>query len=266
MPFTIDLSPKVVLLTGATSGIGLGIARQFARAGATVAGCGLEAPQDATEFREIIRQESGRATLRQEPLYVQADVTQPDQLSGFVQQTVRAFGRIDVLASNAGTNVFAGAEACTEAEWEMNLNLNLASHWRLARLCKPHLEAAPGGGVIVINASCHAYSSIPGCFPYNIAKTALMGLVRSLTLEWSPAIRTVGVAPGFIDTRLNEAWFNTFPDPAAERTRTEAQFPMNRLGTPDEIGGWFVFLASDYARFSAGQTYLIDGGRSAVML
>lgn len=261
MPFSIDHSEKVVLLTGATSGIGLGIARQFARAGAVVVGCGLEAPDMAQEFVEIVRQESGR-----EPLYVQTDVTKPDELQRLVQETIDRFGRIDVLASNAGTNVFAGAEACSEEQWEMNLNLNLASHWRLARLCKPYLEAAPGGGVIVVNASCHAYSSIPGCFPYNVAKTALAGLVRSLTLEWSPAIRTVGVAPGFIDTRLNEAWFDTFPDPAAERARTEAQFPMQRLGTPDEIGGWFVFLASDFARFAAGQTYLIDGGRGAVMI
>jgi NAD(P)-dependent dehydrogenase (short-subunit alcohol dehydrogenase family) len=261
MPFTIDLSSKVVLLTGCTSGIGLGIARQFARAGATIAGCGLGIPETATEFFEIVQEESGL-----DPLYVQTDVTKPDQLSQFVEATVARFGRIDVLASNAGTNVFAGVEACSEEEWAMNLNLNLASHWRLARLCKPWLSTAPDGGVIVVNASCHAYSSILGCFPYNVAKTALMGLVRSLTLEWSPAIRTVGVAPGFIDTRLNEAWFNTFPDPAAERARTEAQFPMQRLGTPDEIGGWFVFLASDYARFAAGQTYLIDGGRSTVMI
>lgn len=261
MPFTIDLAQKVVLLTGATSGIGLGIARQFARAGATIAGCGLETPENAHEFMATVGHESGK-----KPLYVQADVTKPDELARFVDQTVAQFGRIDVLASNAGTNVFAGAEACSEAEWELNLNLNLASHWRLARLCKPYLEVAPDGGVIIINASCHAYSSIPGCFPYNIAKTALLGLVRSLTLEWSPQIRVVGVAPGFIDTRLNEAWFDTFPDPTAERARTEAQFPMKRLGTPNEIGGWFVFLASDYARFAAGQTYLIDGGRSAVMM
>lgn len=261
MPFTIDLSEKVVLLTGATSGIGLGIARQFARAGATIAGCGLETPEAGHEFSEVVLQESGQA-----PLYVQVDVTKPDELTRFVKQTVAQFGRIDVLASNAGTNVFAGAEACSEEEWAMNMNLNLTAHWRLARLCKPWLDMAPDGGVIIINASCHAYSSIPGCFPYNIAKTALLGLVRSLTLEWSPQIRVVGVAPGFIDTRLNEAWFNTFPDPAAERARTESQFPMKRLGTPDEIGGWFVFLASDYARFSAGQTYLIDGGRAVVMM
>ncbi|KAB7733107.1 SDR family oxidoreductase [Rudanella paleaurantiibacter] len=261
MPFTIDLSDKVVLLTGSTAGIGLGIARQFARAGAHVAGCGLEAIEQAREFIQTVQSESG-----QTPLYVQADVTQPDDLARLVSETVARYGRIDILASNAGTNVFAGVDGCSEAEWEINLNLNLASHWRLARLCKPYLEAAPGGGIIVVNASCHAYSSLPGCFPYNVTKTALMGLVRSLTLEWSPTIRTVGVAPGFIDTRLNEAWFDTFPDPAAERARTEAQFPMRRLGTPDEIGGWFVFLASDYARFSAGQTYLIDGGRSVVMM
>ena len=263
MPFTVDLSDRVILITGVTSGIGLGIARQFAKAGATVVGCGLDADDSpgALEFRRVVRNESKR-----EALYVPADVTRLDDLERLVAQTIETFGRLDVLASNAGTNVFRGAETCTDDDWAFNLDLNLASHWRLARLCKPHLERSLAGGVIVINASCHGFSSQPGAFPYNVAKTALLGLVRALTLEWSPFIRTVGVAPGFIDTPLNEQWFETFPDPAAERERTINQFPMRRMGTPDEIGGWFVFLASDYARFAAGQTYLIDGGRSAVMM
>jgi len=263
MPFTIDLSDRVVLITGATSGIGLGIARQFARTGATIAGCGLDADDapGAADFRRVVTDQAGR-----EPLYVQTDVTRPDQLARLVHQTISTFGRLDILASNAGTNVFRGADACTEADWAFNADLNLASHWRLARLCKPYLERSPTGGVVVINASCHGFSSMPGSFSYNVAKTALLGLVRALTLEWSPTIRTVGVAPGFIDTPLNDQWFGTFSDPQAERDRTISQFPMHRLGTVDEIGGWFVFLASDYARFAAGQTYLIDGGRQAVML
>jgi NAD(P)-dependent dehydrogenase (short-subunit alcohol dehydrogenase family) len=107
---------------------------------------------------------------------------------------------------------------------------------------------------------------VEGSFPYNIAKTALKALVQSLTLEWGPQIRTVGVAPGFIDTSLSKEWFDSFPDPKEQRKKTIESFPLKRLGTAEEIGGWFVFLSSKYASFAGGQTYLIDGGKSALMM
>lgn len=262
MAFEINLSSKVVLITGVSSGIGLGIARMYARAGASIAGCALEPPEHANtrHFNQIVLTESGR-----EPLYVQADVTQLADLETFVMATITRFGRIDIVASNAGANVFAGAERCTTDEWTNNLNLNLTSHWQLARLCKPYLEQS-GEGVIVINSSCHAFSTLAGSFPYNVAKTGLTALVQSLTLEWAPAIRTVGVAPGFVDTELATTYFNTFPDPTAERRKTENRYPLKRLGTPNDIGAWFVFLSSPFGSYAAGQTYLIDGGKAAVML
>jgi len=262
MAFTIDLSDKVVIVTGVSSGIGAGIAQMYAKAGAQLAGCALESPEHESirQFRQTVLAESGH-----EPMYVQADVTRLDDLEAFVVSTVERYGRIDVLASNAGANVFKGAETCSQAEWNHNLNLNLESHWQLARLSKPHLEKN-GNGVIVINSSCHAFSSLPGCFPYNVAKMGLRTLVQSLTVEWGPAIRTVGVAPGFIDTQLTRTHFGSFPDPMAERLRTESRFPVKRLGTPDDIGAWFVFLSSHYASFAAGQTFLVDGGKAAVMM
>jgi NAD(P)-dependent dehydrogenase (short-subunit alcohol dehydrogenase family) len=262
MAFQIDLSGKTVLITGVSSGIGAGIARMYAKANASIAGCALEPPDHPSvrEFVRAVRSESG-----QEPLYVQTDMTKPDEIELLVRQTVTHWGGLDLLASNAGANVFRGAARCSREDWLYNLNLNLESHWNLARTSKPYLEKN-GQGVIVINSSCHAFNSLPGCFPYNVTKTGLKALVQSLTLEWSPAIRTVGVAPGFIDTPLNEAYFNSFPDPAAEREKTINRFPLKRLGTPEEIGAWFVFLSSDYASFAGGQTFLIDGGRSAVMV
>jgi NAD(P)-dependent dehydrogenase (short-subunit alcohol dehydrogenase family) len=262
MPFEIDLSHKTVLITGVTLGIGAGIAKMYARANANIAGCALE-PTDhisVKEFIQMVQGESGKT-----PLYVQSDVTVLSDLENFVYHSLQHFGSIDIVASNAGANVFKGAENCSHEDWLMNMNLNLESHWNLARLCKPHLEKS-GEGVILINSSCHAFNSLPGCFPYNIAKAGLKALVQSLTLEWSPAIRTLGIAPGFMDTRLTEAYFNSFPNPQKEREKTINQFPLKRLGTPEEIGGWFVFLSSHYAAFAGGQTFLIDGGRSALMI
>lgn len=260
MAFTIELKDKVVLVTGATSGIGAGVAAAFAAAGASVAGCAAAKVSDAAPRAFESRMEALKAPHG----YYPADVTQPEQLGRLVDAVTAQFGRIDVLVSNAGANIFEGAADCSEARWRENMDLNLASHWRLARLCKPYLEKS-GAGVIILMGSNHGFATIPGCFPYNVAKTAMTGLVRSLAIEWAPAIRTVGLAPGFIDTPGNDQWFAAAADPAAERKRTEALHPVGRLGTAEEVGAWCVFLASAYSAFASGTTYLLDGGRSALM-
>jgi len=104
-----------------------------------------------------------------------------------------------------------------------------------------------------------------GCFPYSVAKAGLLAMVKAMAIEWAPHIRTVGIAPGFIDTPGNQKWFDSFDDAEKARASTVALHPVKRLGTPEEIGAWCVFLASDYAAFANGTTYLIDGGRSALM-
>ena len=260
MSFTIDFRDKVALVTGVSSGIGLGVARAFAQAGAHVAGCSRreETDSQAVRFRQAVCDEGVQA------LYVQADTTRPDDLKRLVDGTVRSFGRLDVLVSSAGANIFRGAADCPEEDWQYNVELNLTSHWRLAKLCKPFLEQR-SEGVILLMTSNHAFRTIPGCFPYNVTKTAITGLVRSLAIEWSPKIRTVGIAPGFIDTPGNDAWFNAFPDAAAERRHTVDLHPVKRIGTTAEVGSLCVFLASPMARFISGNTLLMDGGRSALM-
>ena len=260
MALAIDLSGRVALVTGATSGIGAGIAHMLAKAGAHVAGCGMSEPGNpkASAFKSAI------TTTGQRAFYHQTNVESPAELEAMVAAVVAEFGRIDILVSSAGRNVFKGAENCSEAEWMGNMDLNLASHWRLAKLCKPHLEAS-GHGVVQIMTSNHAWASIPGCFPYNVAKTALTGLVRSLAIEWGPKVRVVGIAPGFIETPGNDEWFASFPDPSQERDRTIRSHPAGKLGTCEEIGAWSAFLASDYAAFATGTTFLIDGGRLALL-
>lgn len=242
MALVLDLKDKVVIVTGAASGIGAGIVTMMEQAGAIVEACDI----------------NGREGISA------VDVTNADALETFIAAVMKKRQRIDVLVSCAGANVFEGAENCTAEQWDRNMQLNLTAHWQLAKLCKPHLEQN-GNGVIIIITSNHAFSTIPGCFPYNVAKTALTGLVRSLTIEWGPAIRTVGIAPGFIDTPGNQQWFNAHILPEQERARTVSLHPVKKLGTPEEIGAWCVFLASPFAAFSAGTTYLVDGGRSAIM-
>lgn len=259
MALSIDLSGKVVLVTGVTSGIGAGVAKVFAKAGANIAGCARAKPDSPTalDFIKNVEREDVAA------LYVEADVTKPGDLRMLVDKVGSCFGRIDILISNAGANVFEGVDGCTIDSWNDNLQLNLTSHWQLAQWCKPYLEVSKG--VVVIMASNHAFSTIPGCFPYNVTKTALTGLVRSIAIEWGPLVRCVGLAPGFIDTSGNDKWFASFADAAAERQRTVNLHPAGRLGTVEEVGAWCVFLASNFASFATGTTYLLDGGRSALM-
>ncbi|MEP6805794.1 MAG: SDR family oxidoreductase [Flavobacterium sp.] len=253
--FQIDFTGKTVLITGVTTGIGAGIAKMFAKAGANISGCATS--QSSGEFIQILNDKAVRS------IYTQCDVTVEEDLKNLVKNTIDKFGRIDVFVSNSGQNVFEGTINCDEQHWQKNIDLNLASHWRLSKLCKPYLEK--NNGVIIIMTSNHAFSTIPGCFPYNVAKTALTGLVRSLAIEWGPEIRTVGIAPGFIDTPGNQKWFDSFPDPSIEKQRTIDLHPVKKMGLPEDIGAWCVFLASDYSSFSSGVTYLIDGGRNALM-
>lgn len=261
MSLAIDLHGKKALVTGVSGGIGLGIAEALARAGCDVAGCAREAADGPgpEAFRRAVGGHGGAADYRS------CDLSDAAAAPEWVRQAAAALGGCDLLVSNAGRNVFKGAAACTNEDWNAALELDLAAHWRVARAARPWLEAAEGGGVIIAITSNHAWSTIPGCFPYNVAKAGMVALVQSLMIEWGPRIRAVGIAPGFIDTPGGQTWFDGFPDPAAERAATERRHPVGRLGTVGEIGGLCAFLASPWAGFISGTTLLVDGGRSALM-
>lgn len=256
----ISLDGQVALVTGVTSGIGAGIATALATAGCDVVGCATSSEQDAGAQRFLRAVEDAGREAR----YVVADVTRPGDLARLTAAAGGLRGRIDVLVSNAGRNVFEGAAECTDDEWDACMELDLAAHWKLARHARPWMDRADHPVVLVVSSN-HAFRTIPGCFPYNVAKAGLTALIQSLAIEWGPKYRAVGIAPGFIDTPINTAWFAKFPDPALERRRTEARHPVGRLGTVEEIGALCAFLASAHAGFITGTTFIVDGGRSALM-
>ena len=122
-----------------------------------------------------------------------------------------------------------------------------------------------GAGAIVNIASCHAFKIIPHTFPYPVAKHALVGLTRSLGIEYAArGIRVNAIAPGYIETPIAEAYWKTFADPAAERRRAYDLHPPKRIGRPEEVAMTAVFLASDEAPFINAETIIIDGGRSVL--
>ena len=260
MSLNIDLSGRRAIVTGASSGIGTGIAIALAQAGCDVAGCGVEGA-DSDGVRQF---QSGAEGYGRRSFYQPVDLGDGAAARAFVAWGADRLGGIDLVVSNAGRNYNVGAANCDDSSWNANIELNLAAHWRVAQAAKPYLDQAAAPVVIII-ASNHAFFTVPNSFPYNVAKAGLPALVQSLALEWGPRIRAVGIAPGFIDTPMNVEWFGRFPDPAAKRAQIERMHPVGRIGSPAEVGGLCAFLCSPLAGFISGSTILIDGGRSAVM-
>jgi NAD(P)-dependent dehydrogenase (short-subunit alcohol dehydrogenase family) len=260
MTLNIDLSNYRAIVTGVSSGIGAGIADMLAQAGCDLAGCGLDSA-DSEEAKRFVAtvERHGRSAF-----YQSLDISDAKSARAFVDRAATQLGGLDVLVSNAGRNFFKGVEKATDTDWESNINLNLAAHWRVTQAAKPYLDQSPAPVIIMITSN-HALYTLPNSFPYNVAKAGLVAMVQSLAIEWGPHIRAVGIAPGFIDTPITEAWFNGFPDPEAKRKEIEGLHPVGRLGTPYDVGALCVFLCSPLAGNISGNTILIDGGRSAVM-
>ena len=260
MAINIDLSNCRALVTGVSSGIGAGVAEALAQAGCDVAGCGIESEHDegSQRFLENVQKHGRRAW------YQSVDLTNGDAARAFVEWGVQQLGGLDIVVSNAGRNYNLGAALLTEADWQANSDLNLAAHWRVVQCAKPYLDQAQAP-VVIIMSSNHALYTMRNAFPYNVAKAGLVAMVQSLAIEWGPHIRTVGIAPGFIDTAMNIEWFGRFPDPAAKRAQVIGLHPVGRLGTAEEVGALCAFLCSPLAGFISGNTILIDGGRNAVM-
>ncbi len=258
MALHIDLTTKRALVTGASSGIGAGIGQALAQAGCDVAGCGIEAADTAGAQAFII---NGQAQGRR-AFYQSVDLTDGAATRAFVEWGAQQLGGIDFLVSNAGANFNVGAERTTEEIWTANFELNLAAHWRLAQTAKPYLDQA-AMPVIIIVSSVQGLRTLPNACPYNVAKAGLFGMVQSLALEWGPHVRTIGIAPGFMDTPMNIEWFGRYPDPAAKRKQIDSIHPLGRIGKPEEVGALCAFLCTPLAGFITGTTILIDGGRSA---
>ena len=248
------LANKVVIVTGSTQGIGRAIARLFVAEGAQVV---LNSAQDDDHARAVRAELAGPSTL-----YLQADVSDPVQVEAMVARTLAHFGRVDVLINNAGVNVFADPLALTSEEWRRCFAVDLDGAWNLARAVLPSMLERGAGNIVNI-ASVHGHKIIPGCFPYPVAKHALIGLTRSLGIEYaSRGIRVNSISPGLIMTESAAAWLASCPDPQAERARQESLLPNRRIGEPEEVAYTALFLASDEARFINATDILIDGGRS----
>ncbi|MFI5407872.1 SDR family oxidoreductase [Kaistia sp. UC242_56] len=254
---TARLENKIAIVTGAARGIGAAIARQFAAEGASLGLVDIDAPALAA-FAAEMTQAGATVVTAEANIGVRASV------EAAVETVLARYGRVDVLVNNAGINVFADPMELTDEAWQRCMAVNLEGAWHMIRAVLPGMLEA-GQGSIVNIASTHAFAIIPGTFPYPVAKHGLLGLTRSLAVDYAPkGIRINAIAPGYIETDKVRDWLAEFPDPAAARSRIEGLIPVRRIGTPQQVAFAAVYLASDESAFSTGSVLTMDGGRSVV--
>src|SRR2546425_12929755 len=245
-----DLNGKVALVTGATRGIGRSIAEELARAGARIALCSRKA-----EACEEVRKEFESKGF--EVLARSCNVSHREDLQALIDDTVRRWGRIDIVVANAATNPYFGPlTGIPDEAFDKILTNNVKSVLWLAGMTLEGM-AQRGGGSFIAVGSIGGLVANTVIGAYGISKAADHHLVRNLAAEWGPRnVRVNAIAPGLVKTEFARALWE---DPKRAAERIEAT-PLRRLGEPRDIGGIAVFLASEAAAFITGQCIVADGG------
>ncbi len=250
-----QLDSKVAIVTGSSSGIGRAIAIQFAQEGASVV---INYPfargqAQAQAVVETIQQNNGKA------IAIQADVSQYQQVTGLVQQTVEQLGRLDILVNNAGIEHHNAFLDVTEQEFDRVLGVDLKGAFFCAQAAAREMVKSKTAGRIINISSVHEDIAMPNNSPYCCAKGGIRMMTRTICNELAPyGITANNIAPGAIFTPIDA---DVEADPK-KMAALFAEIPLHRWGQPEEIAKLAVFLASDAASYVTGSTYVMDGGLS----
>jgi 2-deoxy-D-gluconate 3-dehydrogenase len=247
-----DLNGKVAVVTGGNGGIGFGMAKGLARAGARVVVAGRNQEKSAKAVREL----NG---IGKDALAISVDVAHESSVNALVAETAHHCGRIDILVNNAGINIRKPVDALALDEWRTVLDTNLTSAFLCSKAAYPHLKQAGGGKIINIGSmmSIFGASFAPA---YGASKGGIVQLTKSLAIAWAKDnIQVNAILPGWIDTDLTRSTRQQVP---GLHERVLARTPAGRWGNGDDFEGVTVFLASAASDFITGAALAVDGGYS----
>jgi len=249
-----NLTGKVALITGGNGGIGLGMARGLAKAGANIVVAARNAEKSASAVQEL-------QTLGVQATFISADVTSEGSVNALLQQAVQQFGRLDILVNNAGVTVRKPPQELTLDEWRYVMDTNLTGAFLCARAAHPHLKAAGGGKIINLGSMMSLFGAKYAA-AYGASKGGIVQLTKAQAVAWAEDnIQVNVILPGWVDTDLTRQARAEIPG-LNEKALTRS--PVGRWGAIDDFAGIAVFLASPASDFITGAAIPVDGGYSAV--
>ena len=247
-----DLSGRVAIVTGGNGGIGLGMARGLAQAGASI----VVAGRNMAKCQAAVAELQG---LGAKAFGIAADVTDEAQCKALVASSVQHFGRLDILVNNAGINIRKQPQDLSQTEWMSIINTNLTSAFLCSQAAYPELKKAGGGKIISIGSMMSIFGA-PFTTAYAASKGGIVQMTRALATAWAKDnIQVNTILPGWIETELTRRARQDVP---GLHERVLARTPAGRWGAPGDFGGIAVFLSSAASDFLTGTAIPVDGGFS----